>query len=161
MSATTTALPPTAMPLVDVFRDVPDLDAEYVLNVLQSRPDMHDRALAIAASAIAGHVRAAERQRIITTAPAKARPLDASPHMKRMADRVNAYDYVLPHAPIKLGDATAEDIERAAEFHRVRAESETVKAAMFDRIRAAMGRKKGPVRAVLDEQRLAEAMSHE
>lgn len=158
MSTTTHPVPASAIPIIDVFRDMPDIDMETVLAVLHSRPDMHDQAMAIAAHAIVAQVRGAERSRMIAAAPIKARPLDANPHMARMAARVTLYDYVLPHAPIKLGDATADDLETAALYHATRSRAEATRAAMFERIRSAMGSRAGSVRAVMDEKTLAEAM---
>lgn len=158
MSATIQPSAPTPALLAN-FRSLPDPDHATVLSILMSRPDLHDAALSIAAHAIVSQLHNTERRQIVAQAARQA-SIGDSPHMARLQARVSFYDYLLPHAPIRLGDATADDLDGAVAYHRARAEDEAGKAAMFERIRAAMGRKRGTVRAVLDENKLAEAMNN-
>ena len=155
----TPQLPAEAPPsLLANFRTLPDPDAATVLSILQSRPDLHDAALSIASHAIVAQLRNTERRQIVAQA-ARVASIGDSPHMARLEARVSLYDYLLPHAPIRLGDATTDDLAGAAAYHRQRADDEAAKAAMFERIKSAMGRKRGTVRAVLDENKLAEAIN--
>ncbi len=78
---------------------------------------------------------------------------------ERMAARISAYDWPLPNADVRLGDAGVDDLEGAAVYHDARAAGEQQRATMYRQIAKILKRSRAArVRDGVSEQKLAEVM---
>lgn len=77
----------------------------------------------------------------------------------RQAARLSLYDWPLPNSDVRLGDATVDDLQAAAEFHDYRAAEERKRHFFYAEIASLVKKSKKPtVRAALAEDKLREIM---
>lgn len=83
----------------------------------------------------------------------------AAANTGRVAARVSLYDWPLPGVDVRMGDATADDLEAAAMYHDARSASEQARSALYRQIGAMLKKaKKARVRDGVPETKLAEVM---
>lgn len=131
---------------------------EYILHQLDEMPHLNRIFRVRYAQMLLTEARTTLRQRmerVAWTIPEHA----AKAVSARLDARVSLYDYPLPGTDVRLGDATVDDLEQAAAYHRSRAANEEARASIYDGVARLLKRSKAEtVRKGVTEEKIAEIM---
>jgi len=132
---------------------------ERVLEQLDAMPHLNAYFREQAAGNMVYDARSRLRERMVGqsawTIPERAATMSEA----RLNARISMYDWPLPGCDLRLGDATASDLETAAAYHDGRAQGEIQRATAYRQIAGMLKKTRKPnVRAGVPEARLAEVM---